>query len=63
LLAVYRNIRVLGFLPKKIGEKRDYFTSNSDWFGVIIDTFNDKENGEIGDSPKFFAIILSNTGI
>lgn len=33
--------------PAKIqapSKKRDYFESNTEWFGVIIDTFNDKEN-------------------
>jgi hypothetical protein len=25
-------------------KKRDYFESNTEWFGVIFDTFNDKEN-------------------
>jgi hypothetical protein len=33
--------------PSKIqspSKKRDYFESNTDWLGVIIDTFNDKEN-------------------
>ena len=26
-------------------KKRDLFSGNNDWFGLIIDTFNDKENG------------------
>jgi hypothetical protein len=26
-------------------KKRDYMEANTDWFGVIFDTFNDKENG------------------
>jgi len=26
-------------------KKRDYMEPNTDWFGVIFDTFNDKENG------------------
>ena len=26
-------------------QKRDYMESNTDWFGVLFDTFNDKENG------------------
>ena len=26
-------------------KKRDLFSGNNDWFGIIIDTFNDKENG------------------
>ena len=33
--------------PKKIqspSKKRDYFESNTEWFGVLLDTFNDKEN-------------------
>ncbi|MCJ7588757.1 MAG: carbohydrate binding family 9 domain-containing protein [Candidatus Aminicenantes bacterium] len=33
--------------PDKIqspSKKRDYFESNTEWFGVILDTFNDKEN-------------------
>jgi hypothetical protein len=33
--------------PGKIqspSKKRDYFESNSDWFGILLDTFNDKEN-------------------
>jgi hypothetical protein len=33
--------------PAKIqapSKKRDYFESNTEWFGVVIDTFNDKEN-------------------
>jgi hypothetical protein len=33
--------------PSKIqspSKKRDYFESNTEWFGVIFDTFNDKEN-------------------
>ncbi len=25
-------------------KKRDYFESNTDWFGILLDTFNDKEN-------------------
>lgn len=34
--------------PSKIqapSKKRDYMEANTDWFGVIFDTFNDKENG------------------
>ncbi|MBM3285329.1 MAG: carbohydrate binding family 9 domain-containing protein, partial [Candidatus Aminicenantes bacterium] len=34
--------------PDKIqspSKKRDYMGANTDWFGVIFDTFNDKENG------------------
>jgi hypothetical protein len=34
--------------PSKIlatSKKRDYLQGNTDWFGFIIDTFNDKENG------------------
>ncbi len=34
--------------PDKIqapSKKRDYMEANTDWFGVIFDTFNDKENG------------------
>jgi hypothetical protein len=33
--------------PAKIqapSKKRDYFESNTEWFGVLFDTFNDKEN-------------------
>ncbi len=33
--------------PDKIqspSKKRDYFESNTEWFGIILDTFNDKEN-------------------
>ena len=26
-------------------KKRDYFEANTEWFGVIFDSFNDKENG------------------
>lgn len=25
--------------------KRDYFAANTEWFGIVLDTFNDKENG------------------
>ncbi len=33
--------------PDKIqspSKKRDYFESNTEWFGILLDTFNDKEN-------------------
>ncbi len=33
--------------PDKIccpSKKRDYFEANTDWFGIVVDTFNDKEN-------------------
>jgi hypothetical protein len=29
---------------RAIGKKRDYSTGSSDWLGVLMDTFNDKEN-------------------
>jgi hypothetical protein len=29
---------------RAVGKKRDYSSSSSDWFGVLIDTFNDKQN-------------------
>jgi hypothetical protein len=29
---------------RAIGKKRDYATPSCDWFGVFLDTFNDKEN-------------------
>lgn len=34
--------------PEKIqspSKKRDYLEANTEWFGIILDTFNDKENG------------------
>ncbi len=34
--------------PSKIlatSKQRDYLQGNTDWFGLILDTFNDKENG------------------
>lgn len=34
--------------PDKIqnpSKKRDYMQGDTDWFGIILDTFNDKENG------------------
>jgi len=34
--------------PSKIlatSKQRDYLEGNTDWFGLIVDTFNDKENG------------------
>ncbi len=34
--------------PSKVqapSKKRDYMEQNTDWFGIILDTFNDKENG------------------
>ncbi|MFB0565279.1 MAG: DUF5916 domain-containing protein [Candidatus Aminicenantaceae bacterium] len=36
--------------PSKImamSKKRDYLEGNTEWFGLIIDTFNDKENGMV----------------
>ena len=30
---------------KSTSKKRDFMGGNSDWFGIILDTFNDKENG------------------
>jgi hypothetical protein len=30
---------------KSVSLKRDYMGMGSDWFGVILDTYNDKENG------------------
>ena len=42
--------------PDKIqspSKKRDYFESNTEWFGVIFDTFNDKENAiGFGTTPS-----------
>jgi len=29
---------------RAVGKKRDYATLSSDWFGLILDTFNDKKN-------------------
>ena len=38
---------------RAIGKKRDYLSFSSDWFGLLIDTFNDKENGLIfGVNPN-----------
>lgn len=34
--------------PSKIlasSKKRDYMGANTEWFGILLDTFNDKENG------------------
>jgi hypothetical protein len=34
--------------PDKImapSRKRDYFAASTEWFGIVLDTFNDKENG------------------
>ncbi|MEN8118145.1 MAG: DUF5916 domain-containing protein [Bacteroidota bacterium] len=43
---------VSGFLNNKnpddirpIGKKRDYATSSTDYFGIVLDTYNDRENG------------------
>jgi hypothetical protein len=36
----YQNISDM----RAVGKKRDYLTFSSDWFGLIMDTFNDKEN-------------------
>ncbi len=30
---------------RSVSKKRDFFSANTDWFGLILDTFNDKENG------------------
>ena len=30
---------------RSTSKKRDFMGPNSDWFGIILDTFNDKENG------------------
>jgi hypothetical protein len=30
---------------RAVGKKRDYMSFSPDWFGLTIDTFNDKENG------------------
>ncbi len=30
---------------RAVGKKRDYTSFSTDWFGLTIDTFNDKENG------------------
>ena len=30
---------------KSVSLKRDFMGMGSDWFGIIFDTFNDKENG------------------
>jgi hypothetical protein len=29
---------------RAIGKKRDYFESSCDWFGIILDSFNDRKN-------------------
>lgn len=32
-------------LIQSTSKKRDFFQGNCNWFGIILDTFNDKENG------------------
>lgn len=32
-------------LLSDVGRQRDYFSTKCDWFGIMLDTFNDKENG------------------
>jgi len=32
---------------RPFGKKRDYFSASCDWFCLMLDTFNDKENGMI----------------
>jgi len=44
---LYVAARLFDSDPSKIqspSKKRDYFEANTEWFGVIFDTFNDKEN-------------------
>ncbi|HCC69865.1 MAG TPA: hypothetical protein DEQ09_01730 [Bacteroidales bacterium] len=31
-------------LLSNVGKQRDYFSSRPDWFGILLDTYNDKEN-------------------
>lgn len=45
---VYVAGRLFDSEPEKIqspSKKRDYMEANTEWFGIILDTFNDKENG------------------
>jgi hypothetical protein len=32
-------------LLSNVGKQRDYFSQRCDWFGILLDTFNDSENG------------------
>jgi hypothetical protein len=44
---LYAAARLYDREPEKIqspSKKRDYFESNTEWFGLVLDTFNDKEN-------------------
>lgn len=33
-------------LLSNAGKQRDYFSMKCDWFGIMLDSFNDKENGQ-----------------
>ena len=44
---IYVAARLFDREPEQIqapSKKRDYFEANTEWFGVLLDTFNDKEN-------------------
>jgi len=53
---LYVAARLFDSDPSKIqspSKKRDYFEANTEWFGVIFDSFNDKENAiGFGTTPS-----------